>query len=250
MNKYLLAIGCFLFTICAFGQDVNLILRDAQKEEAAFREQEALNKYMEVLRYQPQHLTAVCKTSELYSILGKRQQSKDKQRQYYQLAKKYAEQALRINPNHAESNFVMAIAMGRIALISSGEERIQAVREIRNYAEKCVRLDPNNYKGYHVLARWYLEISNLNSVERMLVKVAYGALPKATLDDAIKYYEKSRSLNPSFVVNYLELAKAYNRKGEEKKAIEMLQTMEKLPNTAADDPKIKREGRELLKEIK
>ena len=250
MNKYLLAIGCFLFTISAFGQDVNLILRDAQKEEAAFREQEALKKYMEVLRYQPQHLTAVCKTSELYSILGKRQQSKDKQRQYYQLAKKYAEQALRINPNHAESNFVMAIAMGRIALISSGEERIQAVREIRNYAEKCVRLDPNNYKGYHVLARWYLEISNLNSVERMLVKVAYGALPKATLDDAIKYYEKSRSLNPSFVVNYLELAKAYNRKGEEKKAIEMLQTMEKLPNTAADDPKIKREGRELLKEIK
>ena len=63
MNKYLLAIGCFLFTISAFGQDVNLILRDAQKEEAAFREQEALNKYMEVLRYQPQHLTAVCKTS-------------------------------------------------------------------------------------------------------------------------------------------------------------------------------------------
>ncbi len=249
MSKYLLAIGCFLFTVSTMSQDVNLILRDAQKEEAAFREQEALAKYMEVLRYQPQHLIALCKTSELYSILGKRQQSKDKQKQYYQLAKKYAEQALRVNPNHAESNFVMAIAMGRIALISSGEERIQAVREIRNYAEKCVRLDPNNYKGYHVLARWYLEISNLNSVERMLVKVAYGALPKATLDDAIKYYEKSRSLNPTFVVNYLELAKAYNRKGQEKKAIEMLHTMEKLPNSAADDPKIKREGRELLKEL-
>ena len=249
MNKYLLAIGCFFFTVSVMSQDVNLILREAQKEEAAFRQQEALAKYMEVLRYQPQHLIALCKTSELYSILGKRQQSKDKQKQYYQLAKKYAEQALRVNPNHAESNFVMAIAMGRIALISSGEERIQAVREIRNYAEKCVRIDPNNYKGYHVLARWYLEISNLNSVERMLVKVAYGALPKATLDDAIKYYEKSRSLNPTFVVNYLELAKAYNRKGEEKKAIAMLHTMEKLPNSAADDPKIKKEGRELLKEI-
>ena len=250
MSKYFLAIGCFLFAVSAMSQDVNLILRDAQKEEAAFREQEALAKYQEVLRYQPQHLTALCKTSELYSILGKRQPSKDKQKQYYMLAKKYAEQALRVNPNHAESNFVMAIAMGRIALIASGEERIKAVREIRNYAEKCVRIDPTNYKGYHVLARWYLEISNLNSFERMLVKVAYGALPEATLDDAIKYYEKSRSLNPSFVVNYLELAKAYNRKGEEKKAIEMLNAMEKLPNSAADDPKIKKEGRELLKELK
>lgn len=93
-----------------------------KKEEAVFREQEALEKYLEVLRYQPRHLTALCKTSELYNILGKRQQAKDKQKQYYLLAKKYAEQALRVNPNHAEANFVMSIAMGRMALISSGKK--------------------------------------------------------------------------------------------------------------------------------
>lgn len=250
MTKYILIISLTLFSVpVAMSQDVNILIREAQKEEAVFREQEALAKYLEVLRYQPNHLTALCKTSELYNILGKRQQAKDKQKQYYLFAKKYAEQALRVNPNHAEANFVMSIAMGRMALISSGEEKIQAVREIRSYAEKCVRLDPFNYKGYHVLARWYLEVSDLNSLERWLVKVAYGALPKATLDEAIVYYEKSRSLNPGLVVNYLELAKAYNRKGQEAKAIEMLRTMEKLPNSAADDPKIKREGKELLKEL-
>jgi tetratricopeptide (TPR) repeat protein len=250
MTKYILLISFIFFSVpIATSQDVNILIRDAQKEEAVFREQEALAKYLEVLRYQPQHLNALCKTSELYNILGKRQQAKEKQKQHYLLAKKYAEQALRVNPNHAESNFVMSIAMGRMALISSGEEKIQAVREIRSYAEKCVRLDPFNYKGYHVLARWYLEVSNLSSLERWLVKVAYGALPKATLDDAIANYEKSRSLNPGLVVNYLELAKAYNRKGQETKAIEMLRTMEKLPNSAADDPKIKKEGRELLKEL-
>ena len=238
-----------LIVPAALAQDISLLLKEAQKYESAFREQEALAKYTEVLHLQPNNLTALCKASELYNILGKRQPGKEKQKQYYIAAKKYAAQALKVNPNHAEANFVMSIAMGRMALISSGEEKMQAVKEIRHYAEKCVRIDPLNYKGYHVLARWYLEVSNLNSIERWFVKIAYGALPKATLDEAIGYYEKSRSLNPGLVVNYLELAKAYSRKGQEAKAIEMLKTMEKLPNSAADDPKIKREGKELLKDL-
>ncbi|HUR12378.1 MAG TPA: hypothetical protein VM012_13465 [Flavitalea sp.] len=251
MYKIRIITICWIFLIPAmiFSQDVQVMLREAQQQEAAFHESEALQKYLEVLKYQPNHLTALCKTSELYNILGKRQNVKSTQKQYYLNAKKYAQQALKVNPNHAEANFVMAIAMGRMALIESGEVKIKAVKDIRMYAERCVHLDPLNYKGYHVLARWYYEVSDLNSIERWLVKVAYGALPKATLDEAIRYYEKSRSLNPTLIVNYLELAKAYNRKGDEAKAIELLKTMEKLPNTAADDPKIKREGKELLKDL-
>lgn len=231
------------------GQNITALLQEAETHASALREQEALAKYIEVLRYQPTHLNALCKASELYNILGKRQLGKDRQKQYYLNAKKYAQQALKVNPDHAEANFVMSIAMGRMALIASGEEKIKAVKDIRIYAERCVRIDPANYKGYHVLARWYYEVSDLSSIERWLVKVAYGSLPKATLDDAIRYYEKSRSLNPTLIVNYLELAKAYNRKGQEQKAIEMLKTMQRLPNTAADDPKIKKEGQEMLKDI-
>ena len=247
-NPYLL---CFLMILpfIGSGQNITALVKEAEEHEAAFREQEALARYTEVLRYQPAHLTALCKASELYNILGKRQPSKERQKQYYINAKNYAAQALKVNANSAEANFVMSIAMGRIALIASGEEKIKAVKDIRTYAERCVRIDPTNYKGYHVLARWYYEVSDLSSFERWLVKVAYGSLPKATLDDAIRYYEKSRSLKPTLVVNYLELAKAYNRKGQEAKAIEMLKTMERLPNSAADDPKIKREGQEMLKEM-
>lgn len=247
--------GLYLFCLSLIlpfigsGQNIAALLKEAETHESAFREQEALAKYTEVLRYQPTHLIALCKASELYNILGKRQTVREKQKQYYLNAKNYAQQALKVDPNHAEANFVMSIAMGRMALIASGEEKIKAVKDIRTYAERCVRIDPTNYKGYHVLARWYYEVSDLSSIERWLVKVAYGSLPKATLDDAIRYYEKSRSLNPTLVVNYLELAKAYSRKGQESKAIEMLKTMERLPNTAADDPKIKREGKEMLREM-
>jgi len=231
-------------------QDINALLKDAQQLESAFKEPEALQKYLEVLQSQPNNITALVKASELYSVLGKHQGTKDKQKEYYYNARSYAQKALQVNPNSSDANFTMALAMGRIGLISSGNDKIKAIKDVKTYAEKSIQLDPNNYKGYHVLAKWHYEVSDLNSVEKWLVKVAYEALPKASLDDAIRYYEKSRQLNPSFLLNYLELAKAYHRKDNDKKAVELLETMLKMPNKMAEDVNIKAKGKKLLEDYK
>lgn len=231
-------------------QDINALLKDAQQLEASFKEPEALQKYLDVLRYQPNNLTALIRTSELYSILGKHQGTKDKQKEYYRNARAYAQKALQVNANSSEANVVMALAMGRMALISSGDEKIKSIKDVKTYSEKSVQLDPNNYKAYHVLAKWHYEVSDLNSVEKWLVKVAYEALPKASLDDAIRYFEKSKQLNPSFLLNYLELAKSWHRKGNDKKAVELLEAMLKMPNKIAEDANIKAKGKKLLEEYK
>lgn len=244
-----MAIG-FLLPIRAGAQDVNALLKEAHQYEAAFKQKEALQKYLEVLKVQPQHLTALCKASELYNALGKRQPSKESQKEYYRTAKTYARKALQINPNSVDANFVMALAMGRIALIESGQEKINAVKDIKTYAEKTIQLDPNNFKGYHVLGKWYYEVSNLNALEKWLVKMRYGALPKATLEDAIRCFEKSKQLNPGFALNYLELARSFQRNDEEQKAIQQLEIMMKLPTNNADDATVKEQGKKLLQELK
>lgn len=243
----------FLLVILPFennAQDLNVLLKDAQQLEASFKEAEALQKYLSVLKVQPNNLTALTKASELHSVLGKHQPTKDKQKEYYRNARAYALKALQVNANSPEANVVMALAMGRMALIAPGEEKIRAVKDVKNYAEKAIQLDPNSYKGYHVLARWHYEVSDLTSLEKWLVKVTYEALPRASLDDAIRYYEKSRQLNPSFILNYYELARSYHRKGNNKKAIELLEAMQKLPNKIADDASIKTKGRKLLNDLK
>ncbi|THU35946.1 hypothetical protein FAM09_21380 [Niastella caeni] len=231
-------------------QDINTLLKDAQQLENAFKEPEALQKYLDVLRYQPNNLTALIKTSELYSVVGKHQGTKEKQKEYYRNARVYAQKALQVNANSSDANVVMALAMGRMALISSGDEKIKAIKDVKTYSEKSIQLDPNNFKGYHVLAKWHYEVSDLNSVEKWLVKVAYEALPKASLEDAIKYFEKSRQLNPSFLLNYLELAKAWHRKGNDKKARDFLEIMLKMPNKIGEDASIKAKGKKLLEEYK
>jgi tetratricopeptide (TPR) repeat protein len=254
MGKIGSTIGFMLFLlILPFennAQDINSLLKDAQQLETAFKEPEALQKYLDVIRSQPGNLTALIKISELYSILGKHQGTKDKQKEYYRNAWVYAQKALTVNGNSSDANVVMALAMGRMALISSGDDKIKAIKDVKTYSEKSVQLDPNNFKGYHVLAKWHYEVSDLNSVEKWLVKVAYEALPKASLDDAIKYFEKSRQLNPSFLLNYLELAKAWHRKENNKKAREFLELMLKMPNKMGEDANIKAKGKKLLEEYK
>lgn len=228
-------------------QDVNAILAQARQQEAAFRDTEALAKYLEALRVQPNNFVALCKASELHSLLGKRQATKEQQKNYFKKAREYAQLALKVNSASTESNFVMALAMGRMAIITSGEEKIDAVKDIKSYAEKCIQLDPSNYKGYHILGRWHYEVSDLSSIEKWLVKIAYGSLPAATLKQAQAYYEKSRQLNPGLLINYLEIAKVHHRNDEDKKAIAELQQLLRLPNVMVDDPIVKKEANELIK---
>lgn len=248
LNRVLISL---LFTISmglvGQAQDVETLLAQARQSEQVFNDNDAMQKYQQVLKLQPNHLQALCKVSELYSLLGKRQPKKEDQHNYFKQAKAYAQQALQVNAQSPDANFVMALAMGRMAIISSGEEKIKAVKDIKSYAEKCIQLDPRNYKGYHILGRWHYEVSDLSSIEKWLVKVAYGALPAATLKDAMVYYEKSRQLNPALSINYLELAKCYHRNDEDEKAVQMLKTLLTLPNTMIDDPIVKQEARGLLK---
>jgi tetratricopeptide (TPR) repeat protein len=245
------ACSLFLFlllSVAGKAQDITVLLKEAQQLESAFKDEDALKKYLEILKLQPNHLQALCHVSELYSLAGKLQTTTAKEKECYRNAKVYAQKALQVNSNNADANVMMSIAMGRMAMIVSGKEKIDAVKDIKAYAEKAIQLDANNFKAYHVLGKWHYEVSELNAAAKWLVKVTYGALPKASLDDALRYYEKSRQLMPGFVLNYLEMAKVYHSKDDDKKAISTLETMLKLPNTTSNDAAAKKEAHELIKD--
>jgi tetratricopeptide (TPR) repeat protein len=239
--------GLLPFWVAA--QDVQTLLQQGAALEKSFRDQDALLKYGEVLKKDAHNIIALCKVSQLYTVIGKRQDSKEKQKEFYNKGLDHARLAIKYAPGNAEANFSMAICKGRIAQVSSGEEKIKAINEVKAYADKSIHLDPNNFKGYHLLGKWYFEVSDLNTVEKWLVKMMYGSLPKATLDDAIRNYEKSKQLNPNFMLNYLELAKAYVREGQDAKAKKLLLQMQSLPHTTSDDPKIKALGKKMLDDL-
>jgi hypothetical protein len=85
-------------------------------------------------------------------------------------------------------------------------------------------------------------------MERAGAKLFFGGLPEASIDSSIYYYERARALSPAFLLNYLELAKAYYRKGQKNKAVQLLQYLSRLPNTASEDLLVRKEAQQLLKQ--
>jgi tetratricopeptide (TPR) repeat protein len=207
----------------------------------------ALKLYKQALVKEPSDVILLCKCSELSSRIAARIADKSTMTTYHLAARSFALKALQVNPLNSEANFVMALVEGRDALVKSGKQKIDAVKAIRKFALLSIHYDAANYKAWHVMGKWYAEISDLNIFERSAVKLFFGGLPEASLNDAIIAFEKSKHLNPGLLLNYLELAKAYKKNSEENKAKQQLTAMLRLPVTSEDDPGLIKEAAVLLK---
>lgn len=229
-------------------QDLSALFREADRLENLPNETAALSKVKEVLKLSPANLQALSKASELCVRIGKRQTDEKKMNDFYQAARTYANIALQIDSNHSMANCALAMTLGCVSLTKSGKAKIAASKEIKWYTDKAIKIDPTNYKAWHVLGRWNYEIANLNFVERAAVKILYGGLPPASVDQAIVAFEKAHALSNGFVQNYFEMARAYYKKGRKAKAIQLMKMMQQLPNHTEEDASVKLQGAALLGE--
>ncbi|MEI7737031.1 MAG: hypothetical protein WCI49_16290 [Ferruginibacter sp.] len=238
----------FLSILQPPASDINVLIKEADRLELLPDEQGAFSKYKEVLKLQAGNLHALSKCSELCSRIGQRQTDTKLRDDYYTAAKIYAETALKIDPLHSEANTSMAIMLGRTTLTKSGKEKVIAAKDLKKHVDAAIKTNPANFLAWHVLGRWHYEISSLNFVEKAAVKMFYGGFPPSSLKEGIAAFEKAKSLMPGFILNYLEMAKAYHRNGEDVKAKDILNQMLLLPNHTEDDVTIKATGRKFLKD--
>jgi tetratricopeptide (TPR) repeat protein len=247
MNRiFILVILSVLFCISAPGQDVTYLIKEGEQLEKSLKEEEALQKYLEALRLSPNSLSALVKCSEMSSIVGNHQKEKAKKTEYFEAAKTYAESALKQSENDPDANYVMAMAMGRMSMVNSGKDKAKYLRDIKKYADAALAANPQHTKSLFILGKWNLEIVSLNVTEKATLKVLYGGMPPASLSEAITNFEKVKAASPWFVLNYLELAKAYKANGQSDKSIEVLNRMLKLPPKTSDDYAYKAEGKKML----
>lgn len=248
--KFIFTVLIYFFSgIPGYAQDISALIAEGNRLESVPDEKAAFRKFKEVLKLNATNIYALNKCSELCSRIGQRETVNTKLRSdYYKAAVIYAGSALKIDPKNSEANCVMAIALGRSSMSKSGKEKIENAKEVKKYVDAAIAGDPRNFKAWHVLGRWQYEISNLNGLERGLVKVLYGALPPATLKQSIASFEKARALRPEFLLNYFEMAKAYKDNDNKAKAVAYLRLMITLPNQTEDDPAIKARAKALIKE--
>ena len=89
------------------------MLHEAERLELVPDEQSAFNKFREVLRVDPNNLTALTKSSELACRIGAREKNNTELRdKYYAEGLVYGRKAIALYPNNDEANVAIAFALG------------------------------------------------------------------------------------------------------------------------------------------
>lgn len=248
--KYLVILLGSLLMLTAGAQDINVLLKEADNLEKQLKEPEALDRYKQVLLQNPVQLKALVKAAELNVALGNRQTDKNSKRLYYETALSFANRAFMADSNQADASYAMSMASGKMTDVETENRKIVAyVKDVKKYADRALSINPNHARANYTLGKWHYEMANLSGVKKMAVKLFYGGLPEGNLDDAIMHMEKCRSLEPYFVSNYLDLAKAYKDNRRPAQAIEVLNRLVKLPTRSTDDIASKAEGAKLLESM-
>ncbi|TNE73931.1 hypothetical protein EP331_03045 [bacterium] len=250
--KTLSAIIFLLFLAYTNGvsQTTDDILSKAIELRASFKEQEALDLFDQVLAADPNNFEATWSKSILLARLGYRMDNKDKQAEYYRNAKTFAEKALALDSLNLNSNFAMAVAMGRMALISGAKERVAASKDIKFYGDRALAADSNHAGAWHVLGRWHHKVANLNFAERTAANLLFGGAPKGASNDmAIYCMKKAISLEPNLILYQRDYANILEDLDMEKEALKVAQHVQTMPDRTLDDPKFKKEMQKLIKDL-
>ena len=161
----------------------------------------------------------------------------------------YARRAVALAPNDPETQLALAISYGKLSPLEETKQKIATLRLIKIAVDKVITLDPNNDLAWQVLGRWYLALADVGSVKRAYAQVAYGKLPPAKYEDAVRCFEKAIILNTNRLMHYIELGRTYEKMGRDADARKFITKGLAMPETEKDDPETKNLGRQILKNL-
>jgi tetratricopeptide (TPR) repeat protein len=174
---------------------------------------------------------------------------KDIMESYYVKAEGDARKAIAVCPDNADAHLELAVAVGRVALMSGPKKKVNLSKEVKTEAEKALELNPNHDIAHHVLARWHREVTHLSGIEKVVVKVVYGGLPHASDEQAVEHFQKAIEINPDYINHHLELGITYQMMDKWQEAKAEFEKIAQLPQKDSQDPDHKSEAARRLKEV-
>lgn len=229
--RYLaLSVGVLLAAQTAGAQSVAQRIAQGDSAHAAMSPAFALAHYKAALAVDSTSYEALWKASRDAVDLGEFEPDAARRKDFFSEGEKYARRAVAANPNDAEGHFVLARALGRVALTLGTKERIKYAKEIRLQALQALKYDSLHAGALHVLGRWNAEIMRLSGISRFVARNFLGGdvFSEASWNRAVSYMEKSVKVDPTRLVHHLDLAEIYRDRdndGDRERAREQFQAV-------------------------
>ncbi len=250
MRKLFLLTLLLLTTTLLSAQTVADYIREAKALIAKLDETGAYPLLLKAIKADNKNVEALTLAALYASREGNRQQNKGLRNGYFNQGKVFIDAAMRLSPDDAEVNYVMAVVLGRIALVSSSKEKVAVSRQIKEVIDKAIKINPNHAGAWHALGKWNYEVSQLSFIEKGAVNMLFGGLPTGDLKTALSAYAKCLQLRQDYLLYYLDYAKALAKNDQKDLAIAQLRKLISLPNGTQDDAAIKTEAASLIAEWK
>jgi tetratricopeptide (TPR) repeat protein len=247
-HSYILSIF-LLFTVHLFAQQSTLI-DEARTLERQFKTIEAIKKYETLVSNDQRNIPVLVRLAELYCMEGQSKENEEERRSMFELAGKYVGKANALDSNRADVQYANAMVIGKMIEFASIKDKTRLTMALREKTDKALAIDPNYTKAIYTLAKWNDEVASLNPAARAALKFMNKGFPSASVEEAVKLYEKARKLDPGFIVNNHDLALAYKKMGKSLQAIDLLNYQLKLPAKTKEDQEVKLKSKQLLESLK
>ncbi len=228
-------------------QDRDAALRRGDQLDEQMQTRAALEAYQEALEIGPRDAEVLRKIAKQHAELIIDSPTKEAKLKAARKAVEYAEEAVVAPGNDADARVALAICYAKLGDLSDSRTKVALSRKIKELCEEALVKDPNHELAHHVLGRWHFEVSQMPGFVRGLVRLIYGAMPKASLKDAIRHLEIATRLNPNRVANQIEYGRALLVNGQTKEGRERINAGLRLPDSDRDDPETKERGRRALR---
>ncbi len=178
----------------------------------------ALDCYTGASDKNPNSYAVLWRLARLYVRQGVLAEKKREKKALWEKAEECARQATLVNPDGADGHLYLAIALGKNALYSSADKKVQSAWEIKESAEKAVRLRPDEGKAYLTLGVWHRNVATASSFERQFAKIFFQELPEGNLREAERLLRKAIERNGEDIRHYYELGLTLHELGEHDRA--------------------------------
>ncbi|GAC1477496.1 MAG: hypothetical protein NVS1B4_20260 [Gemmatimonadaceae bacterium] len=184
--------------------------------------------------------------------LGEAEGDAGKRGQLYAQGEAYARRAVATRRGGAEGHFHLARSIGRTALTMGTRERVRYATVVFHEARAALAIDSLHPGANHVLGVWNAEVMRLSGFSRMVAKKLLGGavFGEASWGNAVRYMERSVSVDPARIVHRVDLAKIYRDIGDRAKATASLDTALSLPVSDYNDKRYQEDARATLAGLK
>lgn len=226
------------------------LVKEGDVHDQSFQPKEALKSYLPAEKLEPDNVDLLLRIARQYRHQMADTGAGAEKIQLAKLALGYAQRAVALAPKNPEAHLSVAICHAKALELYSNKEKMAALRQVKLSTDKSLALESDNDLAWYILGRWHEKVAELSTLKRKVAEFAYGGLPKASNDDAVKCFQKAINLSPNRSPYHIDLGITHAAMGNHADARKHIEKGLAMPNQGKDDPETKKRGRETLATLK